>query len=390
MASFVLDVAPQGTTSFKLSWTVMTPGEDSLTPEAYLVDGGEVIQAAANVRSQLRLIALMGDKGNPAEFAPLLKRLAHYGRSLFLRLMPDQDPATGEISEIQQQLQDSMKQSGEARSDLKVRLATDQLFVPWGFVFSGAKDELPETPKLSLADMKGFWLAHFRISVVYGGDAKLPLERKTQSCPLFALHEDLFGLAVGELDKLDKQSAGRLDILLQGKPEPAMDWDTFEDVWTQVRDDHDSVLYVFGHSDGQYVQLKVVQNDPKWVLSTADLVRFRKTRRGTASIFMLNGCRTAAPKPESLEVPISANFLKETRKPGYYGFIGTETVVSNIVACRYGTEFLWRLFRQGKSVGEAFDELLSDETLFPHNTLYTCFADRKFRFVSAPPAGNGS
>lgn len=386
MTSFVLDVAPQGD-SFKLSWTVMSPGEDSLTPEAYLVDGGELIQAAVNVRGQLRQIALMGDKGSPVEFAPLLKRLANYGRILFLRLMPDADQTTGEISEIQQALEDAIRQSGEAHSDLKVRLATDQLFVPWGFVFSGRKEQLPETPKLSIADMKGFWLAHFRISVVYGGDAKLPLERKTQSCPLFALHQDLFGLAVGELDK---RSAERLDILLQSKPEPAMDWDTFEEVWTQVRDDHDSVLYVFGHSDGQHVQLKDVQDDPKWVLSTADLVRFRKLRRGTASIFMLNGCRTAAPKPESQEVPISANFLKETRKPGYYGFIGTETVVSNIVACRYGTEFLWRLFKQGMSVGEAFDELLSDETLFPHNTLYTCFADRKFRFVSAPSAGNGS
>jgi hypothetical protein len=385
MTSFVLDVAPQGS-SFKLSWTIMSPGEDSLTPEAYLVEGGELIQAAVNVRGQLRQIALMGDKGSPAEFAPLLKRLARYGQILFLQLMPS-DPNTGEVSEIQQQLEDAIRQSGEARSDLKVRLATDQLFVPWGFVFSGRKEDLPETPKLSIADMKGFWLAHFRISVVYGGDAKLPLERKTQSCPLFALHQDLFGLAAGELDK---QSAERLDILLASKPEPAMDWDTFEEVWTQVRDDHDSVLYVFGHSDGQHVQLKDVQDDPKWVLSTADLVRFRKQRRGTASIFMLNGCRTAAPKPESQEVPISANFLKETRKPGYYGFIGTETVVSNIVACRYGTEFLWRLFKQGKSVGEAFDELLSDQTLFPHNTLYTCFADRKFRFVSAPPAGNGS
>src|SRR5262245_25392115 len=88
MASFVLDVAPQGD-SFKLSWTVMTPGEDSLTPEAYLVDSGGLIQAAANVRSQLQLIALMGDKGSPAEFAPLLKRLANYGRVLFRRLMPD-------------------------------------------------------------------------------------------------------------------------------------------------------------------------------------------------------------------------------------------------------------------------------------------------------------
>ena len=69
---------------------------------------------------------------------------------------------------------------------------------------------------------------------------------------------------------------------------------------------------------------------------------------------------------------------------GYYGFIGTETVISNIFACRYGTQFLWRLFKEGKSVGEAFDELLSDDTLFPYNTLYTCFADRKFQFVSAP------
>ena len=386
MASFVLDVAPQAG-SFKLSWTVMSMGEDSLTPGAYSVDGGALIQAALNVRSQLRQIALMGDRGSPAEFAPLLKRLAQYGRMLFRQLMPDEDQATGEVSEIQQQLEDAMRQSGEARSDLKVRLATDELFVPWGFVFSGRKDDLPEMPKLSLADMKGFWLAHFKISVVYGGDARLPPERKTQSCPLFALHEDLFGLAKG---KLDKPSADRLDILLQSKPEPAMDWDTFEEMWTEVRDDHDSVLYVFGHSDGQHVQLKDVTDDPKWVLSTADLVRFRKTRRGTASIFMLNGCRTAAPKPESQEVPISANFLKETRKSGYYGFIGTETVISNIVACRYGTEFLWRLCKQGKSVGEAFDELLSDETLFPHNMLYTCFADRKFRFVSAPPAGNGS
>ena len=107
-------------------------------------------------------------------------------------------------------------------------------------------------------------------------------------------------------------------------PTPATDWDSFEVDWDVVKDDYDSVLYVYGHSDGQRIQLSDVANDPKYELLASSLKKFRKRARGSASIFMLNGCRTAAPSPASAEEPISANFLKETRQPGYYGFIGTE------------------------------------------------------------------
>src|SRR5690242_15689344 len=229
MASFVLDIAPQGDT-FKLAWTIVK--DEPWTPEAYGVDAGQLKQAAANVRTQLRQIALMRDKGSSDEFALLLKRLAQYGQTLFLRLLPEGE----EMAETRQQLEAALKPELEGtakgpepgasqaptrpRSDLKIRLATDELFIPWGFVFAGRREDLPAVPQLSIADMKGFWLAMFRISVVYGGDASLPRERKTQNCRLFALHEHLFELAVSELEKEDKTSAERLDILLHGDPAP--------------------------------------------------------------------------------------------------------------------------------------------------------------------------
>jgi hypothetical protein len=187
-------------------------------------------------------------------------------------------------------------------------------------------------------------------------------------------------------DTKDEQCLARLEKLLDGNMSPTTDWNSFECAWEQVKDDHDSVLFLYGHSDGHCIQLRDKdgddQDDPEFDLLAANLKRFRKRPGASASIFLLNGCRTAAPDPDSKEVPISANFLKETRQPGYFGFIGTEAQVSNVFACRYGTEFLWLMYQEGRSVGEAFDELLQSEKLFPQNLLYSCYADRKFRFAA--------
>ena len=120
-------------------------------------------------------------------------------------------------------------------------------------------------------------------------------------------------------------------------------------------------MSLYGRFDGQLISLRDKDNDaddPKYTLFSSDLWRFRKRRRGSTSIFLLHGCRTAAPSPDALVVPISANFLKEMHGPGYCGFIGTEVQVSNVFACRYGMNFLWHLLREGRSVGEKFDEHL--------------------------------
>jgi hypothetical protein len=242
--------------------------------------------------------------------------------------------------------------------------------------------------KMSLVDMKGFWLSHFNISVTYLGTPALPRQRKTSSRKLFALHEVMFAEARALLKTEDEECLERLEKLLDNKMAPVSDWDSFQDVWAEVGSEHDSVLYLYGHSDGQRIELRDRKEDEqgldtKFELSAADLIEYRKEQPGeSAAIFLLNGCRTAAPGSKPGDVPVLANFLKPTREPGYFGFIGTETEVTNVFACRYGTEFLWRLYQEGKTVGEAFDELLQSGKLFPQNLLYACYADRRFNLAS--------
>ena len=384
MGSFSLRISSEGDDRLKLIWTLPDEG-DTWEPPSYSIDAGLLLQAANAVRKQLKVIAHATGPFGAAEFAPLLQNLAQRGEELFLQLMPDM--GNGGASDLQQRLEQVAQSAKPDRHDFKIILETEKLFVPWGFVFSGRRNDLPRTPTLSLADMKGFWLFHFNISIAHSSTSRLPLKRKSVACKLFALHADMFNGA-RELLKIDDEKCwDRLEKLLAGKMAPTMDWESFEAAWKEVRDDYDSVLYLFGHSDGQRIQLRDKdggdeEDDPKFDLLAASLKRFRKRPSDSVSIFLLNGCCTAAPHPDSEEVPISANFLKETRQPGYFGFVGTEAQVSNVFACRYGTEFLWRLCREGRSVGETFDELLQDGKLFPQNLLYSCYADRKFRFAS--------
>ncbi len=366
---------------FKVSWTIID-GSDVTEPPAYLVDVGSLQQAAANVRRQLNVIAFSDQRLSPPDFAELLKRLARLGRTLFNRLT---DPPDSN-SEIQQLFKKIASESEIERHDLRVTIETPELFVPWGFVFPGDLKDVTAADRInmSLNDMKGFWLSAFKISVTYGGSSALPRQRKGTNRKLYALHEDMWGKATKLLKAVDAECHKRLEELLDGDMPPAMDWDAFRDAWNVVGDDHDSVLYFFGHSNGQHIELRENTTpgvNPTYDLSATELFDFKKQRSGgSAAIFFLNGCRTAAPHIDQAlgYVPISANFLKATRQQGYFGYIGTETEVSNIFACRYGTEFMWRLYRGGLSVGQAFDELLQDKRLFPQNLLYACYADRKF------------
>jgi hypothetical protein len=384
MSSFLLRIS-QHETKFKISWTIVD-GDDNIAPPAYLIDAGPLQQAASNVRQQLQVIAVARRAFEKPEFATLLKQLAQLGRTLFKRLM---DPASDQ-PEVRQRFQELARISDQIRHDFKIILETDQLFVPWGFAFSGEVNDLPkqEQLELSLADMKGFWLSRFNISVTYGGTSAFPRQRKTSIRKLFALHEVMFTEAKQLLKKEYPDCFERLEKLEDENMTPVMDWDSFREAWAAVGSEHDSVLYLYGHSNGQRIELRERNEqglDPKFDLSAADLIEFKKDQPGeSAAIFLFNGCRTAAPGSNSEDVPISANFLKATRERGYFGFIGTEAEVTNVFACRYGTEFLWRLYQEGRSVGEAFDDLLQSEKLFPQNLLYACYADRRFRFASIP------
>ncbi len=384
MASFLLRIT-EHEKQYKVSWTIVD-GDETLGPPAYSVDAGLLQQSATNVRLQLQVIADARKPFEKPEFATLLKQLAQLGRTLFKQLM---NPANDQ-PEVLQRFREAATAPNQTRHDFKIILETAEIFVPWGFVFSGELGDVPTQDKLqmSLADMKGFWLSHFNVSVTYGGTSQLPRQRKTSIRKLFALHEVMFTEAKALLKAEDEDCLDRLEQLLDENMAPASDWDTFRKAWSEVGSDHDSVLYLYGHSDGQRIELRERKGagiDPTFDLSAADLIEFKKDHPGeSAAIFLFNGCRTAAPGSGSGDIPISANFLKASRERGYFGFIGTEAEVTNVFACRYGTEFLWRLHQEGRSVGETFDELLQSGKLFPQNLLYACYADRRFRFASTP------
>lgn len=387
MSSFYLRICDNDN-KFKLTWQI-PDGVDTLEPPAYSVDAGTLQQTVIAVREQLRDIAFATSPIAKQEFAEVLERLAQRGSDLFQELLPDSE---GYQFDLKQRLQKVSQASSGERYDLKIILETDRLLVPWGFAFSGDVANLPDAKalSLSLADMKGFWLSHFNISITYSGNLPLPSERKTRACKLFALHSDMFAAARRSLEQDPKLTTviDRLDQILDENKKPTVDWTSFFDQWGKVGNEDDAILCLYGHSDGQRIELRdkkreeEIEDDPKFDLLAANFKKFRKRPDGSASIFLLNGCRTAAPEPGSRQIPISTNFLKETRTSGYFGFIGTEAQVSNVFACRYGAEFMWRLFQEGRSVGEAFDELFHDDSLFPQNLLYSCYAERKFRLAS--------
>jgi hypothetical protein len=226
----------------------------------------------------------------------------------------------------------------------------------------------------------------FRLTVrVQGGSSRLPKPGRERRRALYALHEELFALARRELKRRNAELDQKLDQLLETDSVSGTTWTECQRHWRSIAEDYDSVLYMFGHSDGERIMLADGSDRADAVLPASGFSSSFRKRGDTrsASICILNGCRTAAPGTNR---PWPASFLSATRKPGFFGFIGTEIEIPNTVASRYGVALLWRLFREGEALGDAFDALRREPDLFPVNLLYTCFANRNFRLPIIAPA----
>jgi hypothetical protein len=380
----------------KLVWTGYGPGDDAWTPSPYEVSKGKLIQAAEQVRINLRQLAESPEPLPKDQYQKLLRRLAQRGAELHQNLFSVEDGDGGSAIDAKRYMEEARRAGfldDRSVPVLSIIICDDTALLPWGFVFCGDNDEIPSPPSLSISDARDFWLSSFRLTTRVTGGRRLPNPRKPTSRTVLALHEELFSCARRDLER-SEELACRLDDLLSESGAAATKWSECRALWKDIREDHDSILYLFGHSDGQRILLKdgVCDGDPDFEMPVSSFeYTFQKdldTR--SASIVLLNGCRTAAPQPLSGSAPVSANFLTATRRPGFHGFIGTEAEVPSAFASRYGVAFLWQLCREGKSVGEAFDALRREPTLFPLSLLYTCFADRDFRLAVMRQAGRAS
>jgi hypothetical protein len=100
------------------------------------------------------------------------------------------------------------------------------------------------------------------------------------------------------------------------------------------------MLYFLCHADGERLALGAEN-----LITLNDFRKIKPNRldHHAGCLVFINGCETAVGAADG-------GFLKATCRPGFYGFIGTETKVPDLVALRFGVEFLREFLSSGTAL----------------------------------------
>jgi hypothetical protein len=349
----------------KLVWM---DGEGNWSSAPYSVGLQTVIEASKNVRRVLEEFVNASMRGEAPDHRPFLPRLAVAGAALRYSLF-DQGGLDGKDAGVK--VSAAMGASAE-RQRLTV-ISDASAHIPWGFLFCNDPFNLPKCVD-TLEDFNGFWLSRCFVVTRFNNSSPLPAvsQRKRDCRVLYALHAEMHKAALRQLSNSEQD---QIEQLLGREIGEAHDWMSCREKWNAIQN-YDSVFYIYGHSNGQKILLSD-DEDPRYQIDAAtfNLVFQKENGSQTASICIVNGCRTG-------EGFFDHSFLTVMARPGFHGFIGTEAEVTNDFAARYGMEFMRRICEEGRSVQDAFEELRA--TLFPMSLLYACFANPEFRVRPIP------
>jgi len=259
----------------------------------------------------------------------------------------------------------------EPKETLRV-FSTGVVHVPWSFCLDH-EERIPSPANGTITDFDQFWGSRF--NVVTRFDSGDYLECATRSKANFrllhALDKNLFNRAKSTLPT---QLQTSLDDLVTYEVGNVTDWISCRKKWESIKE-VDSIIHIYGHSDGAAIYLWD-PNDGQYspVKHRLDVWKFEqqfeKAGCNSATVCILNGCRTNAG-------PSGGGFFIVTAGPGFQGFIGTESQVSNEFAVKYAEAFLSLLLIHGRSIGEAYEELRVQ--LFPQSMFYSCYAHPDYR-----------
>jgi hypothetical protein len=359
----------------KLAWDYGS-AEDPWTC-VYNVDRSELKQQSEFVRTELRKLAAVTDVSSRL-YVDVLRGLLSRGNALRRNLFRPSGAPEGITAGLRECIEEASRTWDDPA--ISVVLGDDTVHVPWGFVTVGTP-RWPRERNLegNIADFDDLWTGRFRLILKYQvNNSRLPKLRLTRHACVCAVHEDLFVGARAEINKKHKSATDLLDTLV-GTSYVTSDWESLKKQWIHVNDDCDSVIYVFGHSDGEKIILKDNSDDSIYSVLPASQFGdnfWKPDGTNSASIVVLVGCRTTAPISTD---PWPPNFLKATRGPGFYGFVGTEAQVPNDRACLFGAHLMGRLRAGQETLGEALDSLRREDSLFPLSLVFTSFANREFR-----------
>jgi hypothetical protein len=366
MRTVVLKVVAQGDELLKIVW-----GEGGDTPlcfDPYFVFREQLKATVKDCRDTLEdLVAAFLDR-DPAQYAPVLRRLAARGASLYYLLFSGcaQNPDTARAVE-----------SWLSNIEDPVRLIVSSdasIHVPWGVVFAGEDDNIA-SGSAKIDDFRNFWALKYRLTVLYSGMAPKALGRPRERLnfrTLSILNQDAFQVALRSLSGTEQRALNRFLELPEGRADNS---DSCRKKWALMVD-NDCLLSVFAHATGDAIELSDVDR-----INVVELRRrfFDPRRRARTRVpeclIVLNGCNTAVGRLDN-------SFLTATAEAGCCGFVGSEASVPTDFAIKFGLALLHLLLHSGSSVLDAVDQLRRQH--WPLGLLYGCYSHPDFRVESNP------
>jgi hypothetical protein len=345
--------------------------------DPYFIDRVMVQEAAKDIRVQLKTLVKECMKTGCMDTGKILKDIAKDGFKLYRALFFDAGKSITKPEDVQQWLAEL---PGPKRISFNV---DDLVHVPWGLIYdadpdvSNSNGYLTGNPEQDdIQSFQSFWCLKYRVSAIYSMITPLSI-RDLRPAKYFKMLSVVNKSALDtSMQNLMEPENKILKWVQKTFGEPVTNREEFFKQWKEIGPQI-NLLYFYCHASGNSLSLDV--ND----LLNTSLLKLNMKRAGSPKqlspcMVFINGCSTATGDPKG-------GFLEATGSSGLCGFIGTETVVPNVFALRFGLAFLYHFIHQGLPVFEVMDILRKNH--WPLSLIYSTYC---FPELQVGPIGNDS
>jgi hypothetical protein len=337
-------------------------------PIVYTVGIESLKDSAQHVRDALDGLAVWSRARRVQDLPATLRLIADAGSDLRSAVFDAPVDQAAGVAKLQKWLQ-SKYSNGD--KELQV-IADPKLHVPWGLVFDGQIND--QVNQCSPDAYMGFWSLKHRFSMVLIGceTPELADARPFGNFRLVSLvNEDVYAYAPQDLGE---PAYMELDALLAGPAKKVCTLDKLGEVLSQV-DSCDKIFHFLGH--GTRDALVIGRGQPDVNISRFKKIMFDvagHAASGSSSytLVFLNSCESILGKED-------LSFKKAAIRDNVCGVIGTEAEVPRPMAMDFDRRLLKSIIRDGRSVGDAMNDLVRDRDLWPTGLFYGCYANSSFR-----------
>jgi hypothetical protein len=328
----------------------------------------QIRSSLSDINSYMRWHPTLSAEEDPkfSEYNKLMSRLRRHGKDL-------QDLLIDTLTTLQTKIEAGVDK------ELTIFVEDENVTVPIGFAFDGRV--MPPSAHPSIGDFDGFWLTRFSKIQTW----LTTTDNDNDNLDEVVVDSDNFR-ALYAVDQQEWQDA--LSIIHERRSATTTDkyfrifdidvgckstWDETVEAWEEIAK-FDNILFFLAHSDGVSIQLS---GEKRLSYSLKNV--FKKTAL-SSTLVIANTCMSLSGNRTG-----GTSILSLAARRGFAGLIGTEAEILNSYALLCGARLINDICYEKCDLGQAFERMRKDPTLFPLNLFYSCYGDSSFRLKTPLP-----